>query len=340
MVAARRASVVQKNGLGRVALRCLRLLMLLAGVTTIGCSSFIAGSSRPPQPTPLDASELKYGIARMSERDGSLDDARAAYLKILEAHPDHLPSLHRLGVVSLRLERVDEAIAYLERAVAAGPPSGELLGDLGYTQFIAGDLSTARKTMLEALERSPMDERLINNLALVLGYEGRTSESLELFRRVGSEADSLSNVGMILAQTGQLREAKQYFHRAIELDPSAEAAARGLLELRDIELAEGHESAREASGRETSGRDESGNEESGRGPSTSDTSARSATSAGSDTSDTSFGSTRSLRDSTVAQRPLNHRLGALAPLDEGAQVEQRGADQHDGDRRRQASDDW
>jgi Flp pilus assembly protein TadD len=307
-----------------------RLLTLFLCALPLGCGSFIASRPTPATRTPIDACELKYGIARMAERYGSLDKARSSYLQILEEHPNHRESLHRLGVVSLKLELLDEAIEYLQQAVAVGPETSELLGDLGYVQLLAGDLPAARATMLRALEINPTDERLINNLALVLGYEGRLGDSLELFRRVGSEAESLSNIGIILTQSGQLEEAERYFHRAILLDPELKAAARGLMELQGVEPDGANVFARV--GREVVGSNFFS------------AASRSEIRKGEDRvrgkqTDNLIADEFLFHDHAAFRGPNDSRLLALPAINEIPQVEQRGTDQHDGDGGRQTGDD-
>jgi Flp pilus assembly protein TadD len=215
--------------------------MLLFGLlgAAVGCSTFGPGARETAKKDTGDPLELKFGVARMAERYGALSEARASYLELLKTDPNYVPALHRLGVVALKLEHLDESLDYLHQAADAGTPSSELLGDLGYAQFLKGDLEPARKTLEKALETSPTDKRLMNNLALVVGHQGRIEESLELFRRVGGEAESLSNMGFIMSQSGRLADAKRYFHRAIELDPTLDAAAKGLLDLHRLENAQG-----------------------------------------------------------------------------------------------------
>ncbi|MCA9266788.1 MAG: tetratricopeptide repeat protein, partial [Planctomycetales bacterium] len=80
------------------------------------------------------------------------------------------------------------------------------------------------------LDSDPEDQRIVNNLGLVYGYQGKEDLCLHLFRQVNTEAEALANVGFILSQTGDNQKAQSYFHRALELDPTLKTAAVALLE--------------------------------------------------------------------------------------------------------------
>ena len=181
---------------------------------------------------PLD---VRFGVARMIERNGAIVEARQRYEEILSTNPEHTESLHRLGVVSLRLEDIDDAVQLLEKAAANEPPSAELLGDLGYAYFVSGNLESAEQTLREAIEIDPEDGRLVNNLALVVGAQGRTEESLQWFRRVHSEAEAQANLGFVLSLRGEHDAAKEHYHLALRHQPDLEKAALGLAEYAKLE---------------------------------------------------------------------------------------------------------
>ena len=215
--------------------------MLLAGCASITSSS-LSGTSlvdHLPATGRLSGSdaaadksmEINFGIARVAERNDRVTQAVTAYHEILSKHPNHAPTLQRLGVISARQGRVDEALDYFSKAAEFEEPSAELLGDIGYAQYLADDYDAAAATLQKAALMSPNDERIINNLAIVLGMQRKYADSLELFRQTGSEAESLAGVAFTQSQTGQLDQAKSTYHRSLEMDPSLDIAANGLLEL-------------------------------------------------------------------------------------------------------------
>ncbi|TWU06068.1 photosystem I assembly protein Ycf3 [Stieleria varia] len=196
----------------------------------MGCVSMTDWSKATVQASAAESTDLRFGMARMIERNGSLSDAKTLYNEILKSNPDHTDCLHRLGVVSIQLEQLDQAIEYLSAAAAHVDASADLLGDLGYAYFLAGDYDTSEKTLREAVAAAPDNERLVNNLAIVVGYQGNEEESLALFRRVGTESESQSNMAFVLSGLGKYDAAKNRFHMALQRDPELKQAAKGLAE--------------------------------------------------------------------------------------------------------------
>ena len=175
--------------------------------------------------------EINFGMARVAERNDRVDQAVKAYHEILSKYPKHSATLHRMGVIAARQGRMDEAMNYFSQAAELEEPSAELLSDIGYAQYLANDYDTAAATLQKAAYLSPDDERVVNNLAIVFGMQKKYSDSLDLFRQTGSEAESLAGVAFTQSQTGQLDQAKSTYHRSLEIDSSLEVAANGLMEL-------------------------------------------------------------------------------------------------------------
>ncbi|QDT12352.1 tetratricopeptide repeat protein [Stieleria marina] len=166
----------------------------------------------------------------MLERNKAFAESEKLYREILVSEPDHPEARHRLGVVLLRTEQIDQAIKCLSDAVQQGDPSTGLLGDLGYAQMLAGDLPAAEQTLRTAVEAAPDNERIVNNLGMVVGFQGNTEESLALFRRVNNESEAQSNLAFVLSGLGKLDDAKDRYHQALNRDPKLKQAARGLAE--------------------------------------------------------------------------------------------------------------
>ncbi len=128
------------------------LVTLLCGgfaVLTCGCN-LIQESTRETSAVSSAPVEIHFGVARMMERSGSLPTAEAAYREILAANPDHGDAHHRLGVVLLQGEKLDEAIEHLSKAATLSEASADLLGDLGYAYMLKGDLHKSENFLRNA----------------------------------------------------------------------------------------------------------------------------------------------------------------------------------------------
>lgn len=175
--------------------------------------------------------EILFGVGRLAERNDRTDKAIEAYTAILEKRPDHADSLHRMGVIEAKRGLLNNAMKFFDQAIRSESASGQLLGDIGYVQYLMGDLDAAEISLRAAIAKSPGDERLLNNLGIVAGSKQHYARSMELFRQSLSEAESLASVAFLQSQTGQVEEAKENFARALKLDTRLDIAANGLIEL-------------------------------------------------------------------------------------------------------------
>ncbi|MCA9138862.1 MAG: tetratricopeptide repeat protein [Planctomycetales bacterium] len=215
--------------------RQLTTLALIAPILSIwllqpGCATFVDSEKALLKQSQDSSVDFRFGLARMIERNGSLADARVAYREIIASDPKHVPTLHRLGVVSIQLEDLDSAISYLSDAVDCGKPSSDLLGDIGYAYFLNGEIDKAESYMRDAVTLAPENVRLLNNLAMIVGHQGHLDESLSLFRQGNSEPEAQANMAFVLSSLGKLEAAKEHYHRALERDPHLKKAAHGLSE--------------------------------------------------------------------------------------------------------------
>ncbi len=198
-----------------------------------------------------DQIDLQFGMARVAERNASPTEARHSYQRILEQRPNHPGSLHRLGVMLVKQDQLEEALKYFEKALESARKqsassnmpmdfvsasnnselTNEILSDLGYAQYLAGDLENAEKNLSIANSNDRSNERIVNNLAIVVGLRGDLERSLSLFRSQATEAEALASFAYVQTRVGDLDGAKSSYHRALDKDPSLKVAANGLLEL-------------------------------------------------------------------------------------------------------------
>jgi Flp pilus assembly protein TadD/HEAT repeat protein len=175
--------------------------------------------------------EAKFDLARLAESDGQLDKAREGYEAIYKKDPSIAAVSHRLGLVNAKQSNYETAKRYLNEAHKLDPTNPEILNDLGYTCFLSGDSKMAETVFGTVLKISKDNKRATNNLAMVLGNEGRFDESYRLFRKVNSEAEAHSNVAYLYAQSGEGKKALEHYSRALTLNPELKNAATGMLEI-------------------------------------------------------------------------------------------------------------
>ncbi|MDE0302834.1 MAG: tetratricopeptide repeat protein [Gammaproteobacteria bacterium] len=185
---------------------------------------------------PGDADGLQ-AIAEMFRKRGQHEKALEWYGAVFEADRNHTQAYAGKGDALFRLARYEEAIRFLERAVALDPdmPTVSTLRTLmGEAHQKFDRLEEASMQYELALAGEPQNLRVIDRLAMVRYKQGRFEESLELYRRHvrldPGNANAHSNLGVVLYRTGRTGEAREALEQALSLDPSV-GMARTVLDL-------------------------------------------------------------------------------------------------------------
>ncbi|MBS0209223.1 MAG: tetratricopeptide repeat protein [Planctomycetes bacterium] len=208
-----------------------RSILLALVLSFTGCMQL---PKLPPLPTPANRraqEKQRMDMARLAENHAKLAEARQVYNKILERNPKQREAWHRLAVVASREAKWDEAEDHYRRVLELGAPNAQILGDMGYTLYLQHRLPEAEKVLRDALAQEPRHRSASNNLALVLGQQGRFDECLAMFRNVNDEAEAESNLAYVLTQMGQPKLAQVHFSRALSLNPEMKKSAQALLQL-------------------------------------------------------------------------------------------------------------
>jgi protein O-GlcNAc transferase len=130
-------------------------------------------------------------------QSGRLNEARATYLQLLAAEPDHCAALHHLAIVEYQLGRSDEALRLLRRCLAVKP---------GYAQAVS-------------------------DLAVILMQLGRDEEAIAACRTAISLDATLAaahgNLGDLMQRKGDPGAAEPAYAKAVALHPGFAAAHAG-----------------------------------------------------------------------------------------------------------------
>lgn len=154
-----------------------------------------------PTPGPQHWS-IFYSRGICHERVGSFDLAEADMRMALKLQPDEPQVLNYLGYSLVdRGEKLDEALAMIERAVAGRPDSGYIIDSLAWAYYRLGRYSEALPPMEQASLLEPVDPVVTDHLGDVYWAVGRT------------------------------REAEFQWHRALSFEPVEKDAARIRLKL-------------------------------------------------------------------------------------------------------------
>ncbi len=130
-----------------------------------------------PEPEPRHWT-LFYSRGISNERAGNWPEAEADFRRSLELNPDQPQVLNYLGYSFVdRGENLDEALAMIERAVAAQPEAGYIIDSLAWALFRLGRYSEAVEPMERAAVLEPVDPVVTDHLGDVYWAVGRKLEA-------------------------------------------------------------------------------------------------------------------------------------------------------------------
>ena len=101
------------------------------------------------------------------------------------------------GAVLDQLGRHDEARRYYASALRIVPDEPSVLSNLGLSYALSKDLANAEATLRRAAERAGTDPRVRQNLALVIGLQGRFQEAETIVAADLSPAEAAANVAYL-----------------------------------------------------------------------------------------------------------------------------------------------
>lgn len=107
------------------------------------------------------------------------------------------------GAVLDQLGRSDEARQKYKMALQTQPNEPSVMSNLGMSYVLSGDLKTAEGYMRNASKLPAADSRVRQNLALVVGLQGRFSEAEEIARKELSQQQADANVTYLRSMLSQ-----------------------------------------------------------------------------------------------------------------------------------------
>jgi tetratricopeptide (TPR) repeat protein/precorrin-6B methylase 2 len=207
-----------------------------------------------------------------------LDEAEALCLEALRLAPESAAALHLMGIMSHARGRDSElTLAWLERAVAVEPNNAQYVNSIGVLQFEQGKWEEAARAFYHSTELDARDGLVWNNLGNALLRLGRVVDAEQCYRQALAVSprlvSAINNLGIALKQQGiidkaavcfqeaiiqapdyvdgyfnlgelayyidQLKEAEQFFRKAIEVDANCRPAYASLAQvLHDLEKPE------------------------------------------------------------------------------------------------------
>ena len=198
---------------------------------------------------------------------GNLEQAEVQLARVVAERPSLTPARMMLMEIRLRQAESGEVMDILEPALAQQPQNARLLALAGQAALQEGDMETSRQYLTKAVAKQPDDSRLRAQLAMLYLAEGNDAQAIEELERAvesgkapGREqsmlalthlkqkhfdealrvAQDLATVnpdsayaqnllGVVLGAKGDVRQAKDAFAKALQLDPEFSPAALNLV---------------------------------------------------------------------------------------------------------------
>lgn len=127
--------------------------------------------------------DLLYARGLTGESIGNVELLEADMLRILKTEPDNAHALNALGfTLADRTDRIEEAYAYLKRAIQIKPEDPAFIDSYGWVNYRMGNYDEAIRLLRKALSQVE-DGEIAAHLGEVLWVTGKQEEALGIWNR-------------------------------------------------------------------------------------------------------------------------------------------------------------
>ena len=136
-----------------------------------------------------DNHDVLYARALVAEKLNDLPAAESDLRRIIEQDPDNFHAWNALGyTLADRTDRLQEALGYIEKALALSPEEAAIVDSLGWVHYRMGDLETAAEYLQRAYELSRGDAEVAAHYGEVLWQQGKQQEARALWEKAKRDA--------------------------------------------------------------------------------------------------------------------------------------------------------
>ena len=153
---------------------------------------------------------------------GRFHEAETIYRRILSEEPEHAETLHLLGIMAYQQERLDDAIAYFQRAIESDSSVGKYHGNLGTVHAAAGRVEEAIDHLERAAILDPDNANVHNSLGAARRELGEADAAIASYREAiridPDHAMAHGNLAIALLQAGTIDDALASANAAVAAD--------------------------------------------------------------------------------------------------------------------------
>lgn len=129
-----------------------------------------------------DSPDLLYDHAMAAERIGKIDVLERDLRKLIQLKPDYAHAYNALGyTLADHSERLDEALALVQKAIELSPDDHFIMDSLGWVLFRMGQLDQA-EAMLRRAYAGQQDAEIAAHLGEVLWTKGKSEEAEKIWQ--------------------------------------------------------------------------------------------------------------------------------------------------------------
>jgi Flp pilus assembly protein TadD len=182
----------------------------------------VSQSFPPFGSVPSTAELFQHGVR--SHQTGRLDEADAAYRRVLALDPAHADALHLLGLALHQRRQHDAGLDYINQAIRLQGDRPHYYNNAATALCALWRLDEAEAACRTALRLNPNSLQAQSNLGMILRSAGRLDEAEACYRTALRQkpdfAEAYNNLGNVLGVSGRHAEAEPMYRRALQLAAS------------------------------------------------------------------------------------------------------------------------
>ena len=182
-----------------------------------------------------DYAEAYNNMGNALKDQGKLEEAIAYYNKALSLKPDYAEAYNNMGNTLKDQGKLERAIASYNKALSLKPDYAEASYNMGNALKDQGKLEEAIASYNKALSLKPDYAEAYNNKGNALKDQGKLDEAIASYNKALSlkpdHAEAYNNMGVALQDQGKLDEAIQAYNKALSLKPDYAESHRNLSSL-------------------------------------------------------------------------------------------------------------
>jgi len=180
------------------------------------------------------SAEARLGLAVAHRRLEQWAEAERAARDALQRRPRYVQAAHFLGALLVEVDRLPEALAYLQMAADWAPEVAQHHRDLGVTQLFLGDVDGARARLKRTLDLDVHAHEVLYTLIRMRPMGDGSAEAQQLLALVRDLADQAEELpiderAQVLFSLGKAYEDRREFDLAASVFARANAVKRASL---------------------------------------------------------------------------------------------------------------